>query len=159
MGLAVLPAGADAGNGTAAEAGAYGLCDPAAAARLAGRGGALGVTLRPAGAYRLPDGTRFAGARVMVVEPGGAAAAAGIRSGDILYAVDGTVFATADDLRRFLGAHAPGQTVRVELLRRGTRARLFADVPLAGTATDAAPGVLPWLGESLFGSGARPSCR
>jgi S1-C subfamily serine protease len=76
------------------------------------------------------------GLLVQRVEPGGPAAAAGLMGGDsavglntgeelvlggdIVTEIDGRAVRDADDLRRALEAHDPGDTVAVEVLRDGT---------------------------------------
>jgi len=57
------------------------------------------------------------GARVMTVTPGSAAAAAGIREGDVIVAVDGTPVQTSDELAAAIAAHASGDAVALVVLR------------------------------------------
>ncbi|MDI1450255.1 Do family serine endopeptidase [Polyangium sp. 6x1] len=59
------------------------------------------------------------GALVSDLEPGGAAARAGIKPGDIVVAVNGTPIHHAEDLPRKVARHAPGTTIKVSLLRAG----------------------------------------
>ena len=59
------------------------------------------------------------GATVGSVTAGGAAAAAGLRAGDVITAVDGTAVADADALAAAVAGHQPGETVRLTL-RRGS---------------------------------------
>ena len=54
---------------------------------------------------------------VTLVEPGSAAAQAGLQPQDIIVSVDGEAMVTTGDLRRVLRGRRPGQTVRVELVR------------------------------------------
>ncbi len=60
------------------------------------------------------------GAVVLEVHPGGPAAAAGLRAGDVLLRLDGDEITDATDLRMHEAALAPGKLVRVEGLRNGT---------------------------------------
>ena len=82
------------------------------------------------------------GAYVSAVTPGGPAAKAGIRSGDIITRVDGTSLTVADSIRREVGQSAPGlrlielaarldagKTVEVEF-RRGSDTRKVSFVPV-----------------------------
>ena len=61
------------------------------------------------------DGTK--GALVSEVEPGGSAARAGIRSGDVVLAVNGTLIAHAEELPRRVANHAPGTAIKLTVLR------------------------------------------
>jgi predicted esterase len=68
-------------------------------------------------------GLRLAGetATVAAVEAGGPAARAGLRKGDRITRFGGVQVATAADLARALKTHAPGDKVKVDLLRGGAR--------------------------------------
>jgi S1-C subfamily serine protease len=57
--------------------------------------------------------------RVGEIEPGGPADRAGLRTGDIILAVDGVAVAGADDLIRLLGADQIGRRCALTLLRNG----------------------------------------
>ncbi len=57
------------------------------------------------------------GALVSDVEPGGAAARAGIKSGDVVLAVNGTTIAHAEELPRRVAVHAPGTSIKLTVLR------------------------------------------
>jgi len=57
--------------------------------------------------------------RIGEVEEGGPAALAGLRTGDILLALDGVPVGGADDLLRLLGADRIGRAVEATLLREG----------------------------------------
>jgi serine protease Do len=61
------------------------------------------------------DGNK--GALVSEVEPGGAAARAGIKSGDVVLAVNGTPIAHAEELPRRVAVHAPGTSIKLTVLR------------------------------------------
>jgi len=61
------------------------------------------------------------GALVSSVDPNGPAARAGLKSGDVLLAVDGHAISTSGDLPALIGQDAPGQVVNLELWRQGHR--------------------------------------
>ena len=61
------------------------------------------------------DGNK--GALISDVEPGGAAARAGLRSGDVVLAVNGTTIAHAEELPRRVAVHAPGSSIKLTILR------------------------------------------
>ncbi|HXF81915.1 MAG TPA: trypsin-like peptidase domain-containing protein, partial [bacterium] len=61
------------------------------------------------------------GVIVREVDPGGPAGRAGIRAGDIIVALDGKPVANWNDFIRELFARRPGQRVRIEIARDGSR--------------------------------------
>lgn len=61
-----------------------------------------------------------AGVGVVAVEPGGAAARAGIRPGDIITSVAGQSTTSLTALQAVLAAHKPGDRVRADVSRDGT---------------------------------------
>ena len=71
--------------------------------------------------HRLAAGT---GVKLLSVENGSPAAAAGLLRGDVLVALDGTPVADVDDLQRLLGESAIGRPVRLSLLRLTDRREL-----------------------------------
>ncbi|MDQ7829341.1 MAG: trypsin-like peptidase domain-containing protein [Armatimonadota bacterium] len=80
----------------------------------------LGGEIDPqiARAYNLPVDY---GVLVADVPPGGPAAAAGIRPGDIIVAINGRRIENINELRRTLFDYKPGDRVRVEVVRDGRR--------------------------------------
>ncbi len=58
-------------------------------------------------------------ARVGEVEPGGPGAAGGLRTGDLVVALDGAAVGGADDLIRMLDADRIGRTTELAVLRDG----------------------------------------
>src|SRR5918993_3955618 len=73
----------------------------------------LGVNARS-----VTDGARD-GALVVNVEPGSPAADAGIQEQDVVIAVDGAAVGSSEELAVAVDAHAPGDTVTVEVVRGG----------------------------------------
>jgi S1-C subfamily serine protease len=61
------------------------------------------------------------GLTVEAVYAGGPAAAAGVRVGDVVEAVDGRAVRTPTDLHDAIGSRSPGDVVTVRLLRNGAR--------------------------------------
>ncbi len=62
-----------------------------------------------------------AGARIERIEPGSAAAQAGLRQGDVLVKVGDVDINNVGDLTRALTQHGPGKKVKVEFVRGGDR--------------------------------------
>jgi S1-C subfamily serine protease len=58
------------------------------------------------------------------VEAGSPAERAGLASGDIILALDGTAVTGADDLIRLLAGDKIGRTVEIEMLRNGDQRRV-----------------------------------
>jgi len=85
----------------------------------------LGVSTRS-----VTDGTRD-GAFVQNVEPGSAGANAGIREEDIVIAVDGEPVGSSEELTVAIDAHAPGDTVTIEVVRGGSSTELKATLDKA----------------------------
>ena len=92
--------------------------------------GKLGVTIQGvdhdlAQTFGLPEPV---GALISSVEPGSAADRAGLKSGDVVLAVDGTRVAESADLPRLIGERRPGTDIGLEIWRdgakRAVRARL-----------------------------------
>jgi S1-C subfamily serine protease len=74
----------------------------------------LGVNTRS-----VTDGTRD-GALVLNVEPGSAAAAAGLEEEDVVIAVEGEPVGSSEELVVAVDAHDPGDTITVEVVRGGS---------------------------------------
>jgi S1-C subfamily serine protease len=68
------------------------------------------------------------GIRVMEVQSASPAESAGIKSGDLIIAIDGETVTGIDDLLKLLDHHRVGKTTSVEVLRKGNR-RYFSVVP------------------------------
>ncbi|MDR7402698.1 MAG: trypsin-like peptidase domain-containing protein [Armatimonadota bacterium] len=81
-------------------------------------------------AVRLPPGAGgpapAAAVRVVEVQPGTAAEAAGLRPGDVILRAGQTPTASPDDLQRILGRHPVGQSLELEILRDGRRLSVVA---------------------------------
>ena len=92
---------------------------------LAGQTVPLGLPL----ARRL-ERSALTAVRVMEVEAGGPAAAAGLQAGDLLLAADETELAGVDALHRLLTAERIGASVALRLLR-GREVLTVAVVPVA----------------------------
>ncbi|MDQ6603660.1 MAG: trypsin-like peptidase domain-containing protein [Chloroflexota bacterium] len=90
---------------------------------------ALGVTMQP---VRLPlDGTIALGLLVMEVAAGSPAETAGLLTGDVLIGAGGVRFAQPGGLVRALSAVAPGDTLRLDIVRGGRRTTIDARVGVA----------------------------
>jgi putative serine protease PepD len=77
----------------------------------------LGVTIRTTAAGTVTVGD---------VSSGSGAAAAGVKSGDIVVAVDGTTVASAEKLRAIIAGHKPGDKVTLTVKRNGSTQDLTA---------------------------------
>jgi putative serine protease PepD len=66
-----------------------------------------------------------AGAAVWGVKPSSPAARAGVQAGDVVTAVDGTSVKTMDGMLKVLRGHAPGDTVKLTIIRKGTTTDLM----------------------------------
>jgi Do/DeqQ family serine protease len=101
--------------------------DSGAAEPASGRLGITASPLTPEIASQLGLGRLEQGVAVSAVDPNGAAAAAGIDSGDVIQKVNGKAVRTAEDIRRALGSSADRPAVL--LVNRGGQTRFLA-VPL-----------------------------
>ena len=103
-----------------APGGAIGL---PAAATTSGQGTGLGVALQPmdrANIQRLQSPVP-GGALVVSVEPGGAFDRAGLMSDDIIFKLNGRRVSSPGALDKLLSGFAPGDTVRISIIRAGDR--------------------------------------
>ncbi|MCX7619390.1 MAG: trypsin-like peptidase domain-containing protein [Acidimicrobiales bacterium] len=64
------------------------------------------------------------GAFIQDVTPGSAAAAGGLREGDVITSIDGTEVKSSSDLGALIRSKQPGDTVTIEYERRGMRSRI-----------------------------------
>jgi putative serine protease PepD len=81
--------------------------------------GYLGVTMSPATGGQ-------DGALVQEVAPGGPAARAGLRGGDLIVAVDGKAIRTYSELGARIRAHKPGDKVTLKVVRGGSETTVTA---------------------------------
>jgi S1-C subfamily serine protease len=65
------------------------------------------------------------------VEPGSAAANAGIREEDVVIAVDGEPVGSSEELTVAIDSHDPGDSVTVEVVRGGSSTELTATLDKA----------------------------
>jgi S1-C subfamily serine protease len=97
------------------------------------RRAAIGIhgqqTAIPRHIARHADVVQPSGIRVMDVQIPSPAETAGIRSGDLIIAIDGQAVTGIDDLLRLLDHRRVGRDTAVEVLRKGSRL-LFSVVPL-----------------------------
>jgi S1-C subfamily serine protease len=76
-------------------------------------------------AVRNPSGDELpTGARVVAVQPGGPAAAAGLRPGDVITAVEGTRITGPSDVINAVERAGVGRSLRFSLLRGGESLQL-----------------------------------
>lgn len=91
----------------------------------------LGVSTVDIAELEVADKDRFRitadqGAVVVTVQPGSAAAAAGLQEGDVVTALDGTDVTGSAQLRELIRAKRPGDDVALQIERRGTAQTLEA---------------------------------
>jgi serine protease Do len=98
--------------------------DPVRRAReltvLAGRGAALGVTVRDARPAEA-GGDRPAGVVIDEVQPGSPAEKAGLKAGDVVVEFDGERVRSSRQFSRLVEETAPGRTVKATVMRDGRR--------------------------------------
>ena len=80
-------------------------------------------TTNPARALGLPGERAI---EVTSVESHTPAAVAGLKSGDLIVAIDGRPVDTVDDVHRLLGSEAIGRPMKIELVRDGRRREVSA---------------------------------
>ncbi len=98
--------------------------------------GYLGVQIQPV-SQDIADGLGMkttSGALVDEAQPGTPAAAAGLKSGDVITKLNGTEVKDASDLTRHIGALKPGDKVELTYLRDG--AEKTADITLGSMKTE-----------------------
>src|SRR3546814_15371688 len=93
--------------------------------------GYLGVTIQPisedlADSLGIPHNR---GEFVQAIEPGGAAANAGIRAGDVIVRVDGNDVTHNQTLSYLIDGIGPGRQSHIALLRASRRKPLTASIP------------------------------
>ncbi len=66
------------------------------------------------------DGTGRTGAQVERVVAGSAAAEAGLEAGDVIVAIDGEPVSGSESLTGYVRQYSPGESVELEVVRRGT---------------------------------------
>jgi S1-C subfamily serine protease len=68
---------------------------------------------------------------VLNVEPGSAAADAGIHEQDVVIAVEGKPVGSSEELAVAVDSHRPGQTISVEIVRGGASSTVRATLDTA----------------------------
>jgi putative serine protease PepD len=99
-----------------------------AAALIAGE-----TVAHPQLGVQIEDGSS-GGVKLAAVTAGGAAAAAGLKAGDTITAIDGTAVGDADALASLIAAHQPGDRLKVTYRRAGDAAQTVTAT--LGTAKD-----------------------
>ena len=74
------------------------------------------ISLEDAEVYGLPE---VAGVHVMGATEGGPAEGVGLRQGDVLYSIDGTVVNSPNGLQNLVAQKKPGDRVTVQIYRDG----------------------------------------
>jgi putative serine protease PepD len=69
-------------------------------------------------------GTSSSGAQVSAVKGNSPAAAAGVKAGDVITAIDGDAVPSADDLTAKISAHQPGDKVTLTVAHNGSTQKL-----------------------------------
>jgi serine protease Do len=100
---------------------------------LRGPGSQIGATFR--NLQTESTGRRDQGAMVVDVQAKSPAAAAGIRSGDLVTEFDGIGVRSSRDLIRLIAETPPGRTVSVTVMRDG-RVRIYKVAPTLGRVLD-----------------------
>jgi serine protease Do len=90
------------------------------------------------------------GVVIVDIRHDGAAARAGVRTGDVVTVIDGRRVDSASRLTRAVGALPPGQIVNVALWRR--ERQMVLHVRLDEEPDDDAVGSLRWRSQALFGA-------
>ena len=77
------------------------------------------------------------GAQVGTVRSGGPAATAGLKQGDVVTAIDGKAIADANALTAAVGAHQPGDTIKVTVKRDGSTVQVTVKLGTRPASTTA----------------------
>ncbi len=123
------------------------------------RHGLLGVTIQElnqalADSFQLKS---LDGALIASVAPDSAAEKAGLRAGDVVLSVDGKAITRSGDLAALVGASEPGQRIRIEVMRDGSRQQLHAVLGEAASDKTASAEVPAPSGETgRLGLAVRP---
>jgi serine protease Do len=97
------------------------------------------------------------GALVSAVVPGSAAAAAGLKPGDVIRAVDGQTVVASGDLPAIIGRAQPGDSVKLTVLRQGKSQTLSARLDeRKATQTAEAEDDTPAANQGRLGLALRP---
>ncbi len=121
----------------------------------------LGVSMQPVAAedqeyFNLPE---VAGVLVQSTTDGSPAQDAGLRQGDVIYSVDGTLVYSPNGLQNVIAQRRPREEVTVRIYRDGSprdlRVRL-GEAPLSATETPAPAGPAPAAEEEKLGISVGP---
>jgi putative serine protease PepD len=82
---------------------------------------------------QIEDGTS-GGVKLAAVTAGGAAAAAGLKAGDTITAIDGTTVSDADGLASLIASHQPGDQLRITYRRGSSSATVTATLGSASAS-------------------------
>jgi PDZ domain len=88
----------------------------------------------------LADAPGVAGALVGSVKPGGPADRAGVKPGDIILAIDGSVVDRAATMIRIISSMAPNQTARLSIIRKSSLSAQRLMIAVVIESPDGAPG-------------------
>lgn len=91
------------------------------------------ASLQLSGTTRVDSAAQPDGVTVQKVTPGGSAAAAGIRAGDVIAGIAGQPTADIDQLESTLMGYRPGERVKVEVLRNGSPRQVMAKLGSLGS--------------------------
>jgi Do/DeqQ family serine protease len=110
--------------------------------------GQLGVVIQDltpdlAEAFNISEGQR--GVVISQVQPGSAAAKAGLQAGDIVVSVDGDAIESAAELRNEIGSRRIGDSVKLTVLRDGSSKAVDVKIAAPSAETAGAADVHPFL--------------
>ena len=83
------------------------------------------------------DSQSGSGAQVGTVRAGGPAAAAGLKAGDVITAIDGTAILNANELTAAISSHIPGDKLKITVTRGGTTLSISATLGTRPATTTA----------------------